>query len=62
MRLHGFKACMRASRRAKKALAHSLRVRLVAMFVLPFAVVYWMNWKAARAMQRKIDEIDAGAA
>jgi len=34
MRFQGFKACMRASRRAKKALAHSLRVRLVAMFVL----------------------------
>ncbi len=37
-------------------------VPVVAMFVLPFAVVYWMNWKAARMMQRKIDEIDAGAA
>jgi signal transduction histidine kinase len=34
MKFRGFKGCMRASRRAKKALAHSLRVRLVAMFVL----------------------------
>ncbi len=29
-----FKACVRAQHRAKHALAHSLRVRMVAMFVL----------------------------
>ena len=34
MKFLGFKACFRAHRRAKHALAHSLRVRLVAMFVL----------------------------
>jgi signal transduction histidine kinase len=34
MTFQALKTCLRASRRAKKALAHSLRVRLVAMFVL----------------------------
>ena len=34
MKFQGFKACLRASHRAKRALAHSLRVRLVALFLL----------------------------
>lgn len=34
---------------------------MVAMFVVPFGVVLWMNLKVARKMQHKIDEIDASA-
>ena len=34
MRFRGFKACLSASHRARRALAHSLRVRLMLMFVL----------------------------
>lgn len=32
---------------------------MVAMFVVPFGVVFWMNLAAARKMQQKIDDLDA---
>ena len=35
---------------------------MLALFVVPFGVVIWMNIAAARTMQQKIDELDAGAA
>lgn len=34
---------------------------MLAMFLVPFGVVVWMNFKVARTMQQKIDEIDASA-
>jgi hypothetical protein len=34
---------------------------MLAMFVVPFGVVVWMNLKVAREMQQKIDELDASA-
>jgi hypothetical protein len=34
---------------------------MLAMFLVPFGVVVWMNLKVARKMQHKIDEIDASA-
>ncbi len=36
-------------------------VPMLAMFVVPFGMVLWMNLKVARQMQQKIDEIDASA-
>ena len=33
---------------------------MLALFVVPFGVVLWMNLKVAHRMQRKIDELDAG--
>lgn len=34
---------------------------MLAMFLVPFGVVAWMNLKVAHKMQRKIDELDASA-
>lgn len=34
---------------------------MLAMLLVPFAVVVWMNLKVARKMQHKIDEIDSSA-
>jgi hypothetical protein len=34
---------------------------MLGMFLVPFGVVVWMNLKAARKMQQKIDELDASA-
>lgn len=35
---------------------------MLALFIVPFGVVIWMNIAAARRMQQKIDELDASAA
>jgi hypothetical protein len=34
---------------------------MLALFLVPFGVVVWMNLKVARRMQQKIDELDASA-
>jgi hypothetical protein len=36
-------------------------IAMLALFVVPFGVVIWMNLVAARAMQKKISELDASA-
>ncbi|MES2317565.1 MAG: hypothetical protein V4631_08715 [Pseudomonadota bacterium] len=36
-------------------------IPVLAMFIVPFGVAFWMNLAAARRMQQKIDELDASA-
>ena len=46
---------------AEKDLSGFPWLPMLALFVVPFGVVVWMNLKVAHEMQQKIDELDASA-